>query len=322
MAKLKSVFDPVVATDKLHASFVKISSQPQAKPTRWMLDRIYQGFGDPDGNFLEQFQTTAFDARFFELYLFAYLFRSGFQVNRDHPNPDFLVERAGVKVAIEATTVNPSTSGVIAKAGKSLGDLNLEEVHEYDGDGLPIRSGSPLFSKLKKRTWESDHCRDLPFVIAIEAFHDEGSLGMTDVALSTYLYGQRHRAGWSKQGTLQIDVEKVDEHTLADKVIPSGFFALQTCENVSAVLFSNSGTVTKFARMGFQHGIGCDEIEMIRRGFAFNPDPDVMDPTFFSYSMDEPPLVETWGQGLVVCHNPKCVHPVPKGFFPDAVTSR
>ena len=44
-----------------------------------------------------------------------------------------------------------------------------------------------------------------------------------------------------------------------------------------------------------------------------------MDPTFFSYNLDEPPLVETWGEGLVVLHNPNCLHPIPRDFFIDAV---
>jgi hypothetical protein len=54
-------------------------------------------------------------------------------------------------------------------------------------------------------------------------------------------------------------------------------------------------------------------------GFCYNPDPDAMDPTFFSYNLDEPPLVESWGQGLVVLHNPTCLHPLPTDFFVHAV---
>jgi len=43
-----------------------------------------------------------------------------------------------------------------------------------------------------------------------------------------------------------------------------------------------------------------------------------MDPTLFAYSLDAPPLVEPWGQGLVVFHNPRARHPLPRHFFPDA----
>jgi len=44
-----------------------------------------------------------------------------------------------------------------------------------------------------------------------------------------------------------------------------------------------------------------------------------MDPSYFSYSMSSPPFVETWGQGLVVLHNPNAKNPLPLGYFPDAV---
>jgi hypothetical protein len=43
-----------------------------------------------------------------------------------------------------------------------------------------------------------------------------------------------------------------------------------------------------------------------------------MDSTFFSYNLDKPPFVESWGQGLVVLHNPNARHPLPRDFFFDA----
>ena len=68
MAKNK-LFEPVVEESKLHPSFLQLKDQPGAICSREMLENIYQDFVDPDGNFLEQFQTTGFDARFLELYL-------------------------------------------------------------------------------------------------------------------------------------------------------------------------------------------------------------------------------------------------------------
>ncbi len=101
----KTLFEPIVAQEKLHPVFERLRTWAGGEPARWMLDDVYQSFEDPEGNFLEQFQTTGFDARYFELYLFAYFSRSGFTVKRTHQNPDFLVSRDGVTVAVEATTV-------------------------------------------------------------------------------------------------------------------------------------------------------------------------------------------------------------------------
>jgi hypothetical protein len=116
-----------------------------------------------------------------------------------------------------------------------------------------------------------------------------------------------------------VTTERIEKHTLGPKTIPSNFFGQPDTEHISAVIFTNSGTHAKFSRMGFHHGIECDEIEMMRFGFCYTPHADAMDPTLFSYNLDEPPFVETWGQGLVIMHNPRCRHPLPREYFVDAV---
>jgi hypothetical protein len=127
----RTLFDLVVPAERIGPDFEHLRTFPGDAPARWMFDDVYQSFKDPDGNFVEQFQTTGFSARCFELYLFAYLSRSGFGVDRSHANPDFLVSRDGLTVAVEATTVNPSTSGVLAKLGKRISGLTVEELREY-----------------------------------------------------------------------------------------------------------------------------------------------------------------------------------------------
>lgn len=64
----------------------------------------------------------------------------------------------------------------------------------------------------------------------------------------------------------------------ATQEIPSGFFFLPGAENVSAVLFSNSGTISKFNRMGLLAGFGAGRAQMIRKGFAYEPNPDAAAP--------------------------------------------
>jgi hypothetical protein len=315
----KTLFNLVVEPSKVHPNFEALRTLDACEPARRMLDEIYQDFEDHDGNFLEQFQTTGFDQRYFEIYLFAYFSRSGYSIKLGHPNPDFLVSRGGITVGVEATTVNPPTSGTLASLGRKVSELSPEELQDYIDNELAIRFGSPLFSKLQKKYWELEHCRDLPFVIAIEAFHDKESLVFTDDSLRKYVYGISQTASWNRSGTLGIEAAPVKDHKIGDKVITSNFFAKPDAEHISAVLFTNSGTQAKFARMGYQHGFGCDTIDMTRSGFCLNPDPDAMDPTFFSYNLDEPPFVESWGQGLVVLHNPTCLHPVPLDFFVNAI---
>jgi len=316
----KTLFVPIVAQEKLNPHYKLLVAAPGYSPTRVMLDQIYQDFHDPDGNFLEQFQTTGFDARFFELYLFAYFSRSGFKVDRTHSSPDFMVARNGVTVSVEATTVNPSQRE--SAASEPLpSELDQRGFASYQDQELPIRFGSPLFSKFQRRYWELEHCRDLPFVIAIEAFFNDDSLTLSDNGLAQYLYGQRMSADWTSEGILEVRTETVESHVSGNKSIPSNFFDQPGTENISAVVFTNSGTHAKFTRMGYQQGFGIEHFDITRFGFSYYPHPDAKDPTYFIYSLAEPPLVESWGQGLVVNHNPNALFPLPRDFFPEAVQS-
>ena len=92
MADLKkSLFVPGVPPEKLNPHFKSLVDAPSYHPTRNMLDLTFQDFDDPDGNFLQQFQTTGFDSRLFALYLFGYFSNSGFEVDRTHRSPDYLI---------------------------------------------------------------------------------------------------------------------------------------------------------------------------------------------------------------------------------------
>jgi hypothetical protein len=136
--------------------------------------------------------------------------------------------------------------------------------------------------------------------------------------LAGYLFRLQQKGAWDAAGKLLIETRALKEHVIGEKVVPSNFFEQPGGENVSAVVFTNSGTFAKFSRMGYQHGVGTDIVDIIRTGFCFNADADAADPTLFSYTLDEPPLVEPWGQGLVALHNPRCLHPIPRDFFVDA----
>ena len=317
--KYRSLFAPVVANEKQHSKFKILKRRRSQAPARHMLNQVYHTFDDSDGNFLIDFQSSGFNARYFELYLYAYLTRSGFNVERPSPAPDFIVSRNGHKVAIEATTINPATSGVLAQHGNKIENLTTQQRLEYQKNELAVRFGSPLVSKLRKKYWEQKHCKEMPLVIAIEAFHDDESLIFSDYSLCRYVFGIDHTGQWTQDGKLEITSEPITEHQFSEKNIPSGFFALPDAEHISAVIFTNSGSNAKFLRMGFQHGIDNDRIVMIRQGYAYDIHEDARDSAFFSYNLDQPPFVESWGQGIAVLHNPFALHPIPHGYFSDAI---
>jgi len=315
----KSLFTIVVDPEKMNPFFRGTAIENSSEPARLMMEKVFEKFKDIDNNFVEQFQTTGFDARIFELYLFEYFSSSGFEVKRDFERPDFIISKDGVEVAIEATTTNPDPN--YKKDHKSIEkilSLSDEDVERKENDEVPIRLGSSLFSKLKMRYWELEQCKNKPFVIAIEAFHEEVAFLFSDMPLAQYLYGLRHFPSWTEDGKLVVNQEEVTKHQVGNKLIPSNFFGQPDTENISAILFTNTGTHAKFSRMGYQQGFHRGNIRIYRYGTWYDSNPNSATPLMKAYDMEESPFYESWGQGLVVLHNPHALHPLSHDYFPDA----
>ncbi len=284
---------------KLHPSFVTLRDSPGYKPARRMLRELQQHFDDPDGNFVEQFQTTGFDSRTFEFALFAMFREGGFAIDRSHPRPDFLISRGGVTAAIEAVTASqPSNAGVQPYLALPENQSEAERA-EYIKNSIPIRLGSPLFTKLNAKYWEEPHVAGKPFVIAIEDFHQAGSLASSSTPLTRYLFGQEQQWYHDAEGKLVITEHQVDVHKNAVKQIPSGFFNLPGAEHISGILFSNTGTIPKFARMGHQGPYRDPDLKMFRMGTCYRHDPNASQAAPFIYEVGDPEAVETWWEGTV-----------------------
>ena len=206
-------------------------------------------YKDVDGNFIKDFQTTGFDSRLWELYLFAYLTEERLFINREHEAPDFLILNGSQNVAIEAVTVNASQK---YDAEIEVEKLTPEKIQELLRNYMPLKFGSSLSSKLnrkdKKKYWEMEHTEGCPRVFAIADFHAEGSMCWSSTALTHYLYGMRHDWHVSDDGQLITNPIKTNFSKKNCEKITS-FFSLKDSENVSAVLFSTAGTISKFVRI-------------------------------------------------------------------------
>jgi hypothetical protein len=232
-----------------------------------------------------------------ELYLFATLVELGFELDRSKPAPDFVGKGLVGSFTIEAVTVNPSKDE--AGAEKLIPPTNTDaEKLAYLREFMPIKFAGPLTAKLAKEYWKKDHAKGIPFAIAIEDFSSKGSMVFTRSALQVYLYGWDYDLAPGKDGKPTVTPRKVKQHKWETKVIDSGFFDLPGTENVSAVIFSNSGTISKFARMGVVAGLGHGKGSMIRRGTALDHDPDALAPKTFVQEVREGSYEERWIEGL------------------------
>ncbi len=311
------LFRPVVSEDRLHPYFRALAHR-SFEPARRMLADIAATFNDKDGNFVKDFQTTGFDARLWELYLHAYLCSDGFILDETKDVPDFIATKADRTVFIEAVTVNPTEAKSADAAETAAVGLTGWDLFNYRMQNVyPIKFGSPLFSKMKKKYWEQEHIRGQPFILAIEDFHEPGSMVWTGSALELYLYGYDYEWYHEVNGELVVVPEAISKHQHGEKQIPSGFFKQPDAEHVSAVLFSNSATLSKFNRMGFLAGYRPEGLVMIRAGSCYNHDPNATEPCPFVYIVGDPSApVETWGEGLSMFHNPRALAPVPQELFP------
>lgn len=299
-------FTPVVAAQNQHPNFHALIYQRGYSPALDLLVEMMHYFEDADGNFVQQFQSTGFDARLWELYLYALFTEFGYGFNREHAAPDFHCQGLLGEFFVEATTVNPSA------VTPTLDDSTRQEYFEHY---VPIKFGSALFTKLKKRYWELPHVAGRPLVLAVQDFHAPQSMSWSSTALVEYLYGIRQVEKSRADGSSEIVSEGVATYMWEGKEIPSGFFLQPSTENISAVLANPAGTISKFNRMGFLAGFGDRDIRMLRNGLCYR---DSLTAQEFVDEVHSSDYSETWCEGLSVYHNPKANQPLPAEAIPTA----
>jgi hypothetical protein len=307
---------------KLHPYFKILSEEPSRAPARAIFKEIGPWLAPSDPHFVQEFQFSQFDQRLWELYLWATFRELGFDIKQPEA-PDFLCRGPGTEFTVEATTVAPSKNGPLAEHP----DPNTpEEMREFLAHYMPIKFGSSLTSKLHKKNkagesyWERGETANKPFILAIADFHvpaskeQIGSMAYTQSALWPYLYG--HRLDWEIiDGQLVITPVKNTEHRYAGKKIPTGFFDLPGAENISAVLFSNAGTLAKFDRMGVAAGFGAPDTKYFRIGLAYDPDPNAVNGKPFTREVNDQDYQESWSDELQLFHNPNAKHPFDPNAF-------
>jgi len=78
----KDLFKPVVPVNELHPDYMEVFKSDGYSPARAVINELFAAYQDVDGTFVEQFQKNGFNARLWELYLFAVLDELGLNVDR------------------------------------------------------------------------------------------------------------------------------------------------------------------------------------------------------------------------------------------------
>lgn len=309
-------FTPLHPTETLHLDFQQVASGIAFFPARGIIEPMMRWHEDLDGNFVEQFQSTAFDQRVWELYLFATLIELRFSLDATYAVPDFIGRSLFGSIAIEAVTVGPTRQGAEIVSPPPI--ETAEQMEAYLRDYMPIKFGSALFSKLRKKYWEKEQIAGVPLVFAIADFSSPGSMIHTQSALGRYLYGYTFDAARDEQRKAVVKPTKIIEHRWGNKVVPSGFFDLPDAEHVSAVISTTAGTISKFNRMGILAGFDAGDVLMTRTGTVVDPDPEATNPLFFKAIVNAEGYNESWVEGLNVYHNPSAIMPLEEHLLPGA----
>ncbi len=310
------IFTPQVLADKMNPYFKRLSEDLHFLPAKKIISELSRYFEDIDNNFVEQFQSTGFDARLWELYLFCFFTEENFKVKRENERPDFIIDKLMEEIAVEAVIVDRKKENP-PKYYTPLKHKLPEEIRQDNINDMPLRFGSPLFSKLEKEYWNLPHVKGKAIILAIADFHDDQSMTWSFNAIMEYLYGFRYQHYHDKQGQLIISPEKINSYTKKSGAkVESGYFFQPKSENISAVLFSSTATISKFSRMGMQAGFGAINHKMYRMGAKYRNDPNASMAENFFYEVNES-TQETWGEGVNLYHNPNALIPVNKELFPS-----
>lgn len=318
-----NLFQPI-AQNK-NPSYIQLDTSRTYTPAKELIKELMPYLNDIDGNFVDQFQSKGFDSRLWELYLLCYFNEEQLIVERDYNAPDFMISRGDLQIGVEAVTAarKEATKGI-----SSYEELVAFFNKDIDIDQMAITWGSPLYSKLKKKTkigglhyWEYEHTKNKPFVIAIADFSNDFSMTRSNTSLVTYLYGQT-TADFKRDenGHVVPTPNRIEKH-VGTKEIPSGFFHQDNTEHISAIITSSSATLSKFNRIGKECGFGDKHVRMFREGNCIDPDPKASKPLHFLYEVveSEGSEVELWAEGVEVYHNPNALYPLPLDFFQLAI---
>ena len=307
------LFQDLNNEEKQHPIYKLLNSNISQSMAKETIKEVSYHYKDIDGNFIDQFQSVnGFDSRVWELFLFCFFREQFFSFKRNFNAPDYMIEKFNQEIAVEAVIVSRKTE-------LDSGPKNDKEIQAKLENEVPLLFGNALFDKMKKKYWEKDHVKNKPFVIAIADFHDALSMTWTFNSLSNYLYGYKYDHSFDENGKLIVIPVKIDDYTKPNGTkIPSGFFFQPNSENVSAVIFSSCGTLSKFNRMGKQAELGSNIPTLLRTATFYNHEPNANKPNVVTYQVDRN-SEETWSEGVIVYHNPNAKIPLDPEFFDERV---
>ncbi|MEZ9074085.1 hypothetical protein AB4453_16965 [Vibrio atlanticus] len=333
------LFKVIVDEKKLHPLFKQVLNEPAYAKTHPIINEWGEGLLDRSGEakkFVTEWQTT-FNSSFWELYLNKAFKDLGYKIDYSKASPDFnLISPNNRNISVEAVTSNPSTQQTL-KLDKQQIETELLDESTLKLAGK-IRDKHILYmgDGKKKHPYSSlDHVQGNPFVLAVAPFDKQLAQGQNNTAINRVLYGLEPPKNYhDPQGTVKCVINK------NGKEVELGIFTNDSYKEISAVIFSTTGTfgkavsmagiasfvrVTRLRRMGIEEFITNEGLDKLGR--SVNPISDgydIFSERIFSggeicghdmYFYNAIHHNETHLDGLQIYHNPYALHPLESDDF-------
>lgn len=286
----------------------------------WAINQLYLALPSPDVNWAGDFQTENFHTRMWEAQLLAAFREQGRLVTQPERSPDFLIQnRSGAGAWVEAVTANPSIRFKHFNAEPAPPPASRLE---SSLGPAASRFAKTLRTKLQRQYHLLPHVLGKPFAIALADFHAPGSMVWSRVGLISYLYALRP---CELEGGMRMVMASEGLTLLGNERIPAGLFRGPACSELSAVIFTNTCSISKFARVLVSGGASDSRHRYIRVGDIWDRTagatrgiPFCLDVTSQEYRALWPQRYEPWSADLEVFHNPYAQHPFPRSLLPEA----
>lgn len=305
---------PNINEEDFDFSYVTLKDNEEYSPAKGIINEVMPSYIDIDnGQFVREFQTTGFNQRLWELYLYCYFNEEFFQRINTLTRPDFVIEKGNILMGIEALTV-----------GKVL---NINNVPDFNDSEFFLKYMRTRFARVLKRKlnhqhpyWEEKYIKNKPFVLAVADFHFDAtpyesnkemnvpSSFLSNTALVDYLYGYESNS--------QENQDYSKENCTAQ-----GFFNESNAENVSAVISTTQGTIAKFNRMGKLAEFGSKRVQISQYAEVevYDKKSGYLTLEKKNYKIELGKHSELWGTGINFYHNPNAKYKIDSNLFPQAV---
>nr|WP_315446894.1 hypothetical protein [uncultured Pseudomonas sp.] len=303
------IFASKVPEHKQNRYLKLLLNDPTYYPARVAMEELAHWFEDPDGIFIRGLQGNEFNSRLFELYLQAVFYELDFTIDHSHPQPDYLLSKGNMVVALEAATV-AELEGEEDIASQPIEEATISGLREHVEKAMPFKFQRTLAKKVRHRPeplklpyWELPHTKGHPFVIAVHDYSKVMSMATSQGSLQKLLYGLELVDG---------KMVSVDRHEYEGRTISSNFFAQPGNRHVSAVMLATGATIPKFNRMGRLAGVRSSTSMAVVYGVRTDAEGD---PHPFKSIVEGDDYHEAWHDGIYMFHNPNAAVPLQPELF-------